>query len=135
VRVLNALVVDEIQDRDDGGINLIGLREDLYFDAVPVILEALSLFVEVAVYPEDRGKTHSLEFRLIEAETGRVIKEIPLRFPIPLDHMRPTAPLDPTLFEIPFERFGTHFLDILTDGEEDRRIVLSIFPREAYGEA
>lgn len=135
MRVLNALVVDEIQDRDDGGINLIGLREDLFFDAMPVILEALTLFVEVAIFPEDRGKPHSLEFRFIEAETGRVTKEIPLKFSIPLDHMRPTAPLDPTLFEIPFERFGAHFLDIMVDGEHDRRIVLNIFPREAYGEA
>lgn len=135
MRVLNALVVDEIRDRDDGGIDLIGLREDLYFDAVPVMLEALTLFVEVAIFPEDRGKSHTLEFRLVEAETGRVAKEIPLKFAIPLDHQRPTAPLDPTLFELPFERFGTHFLDIITDGEEDRRIILSIFPREAYGEA
>jgi hypothetical protein len=135
VRVLNALVVDEIQDREDGGIDLIGLREDLFFDAVPVVLEALTLFVEVAVYPEDRGKPHGLDFRLIEGETGRVLKEVPLKFSIPLDHQRATAPLDPTLFELPFERFGVHFLDIMTDGEHDRRIVLNIFPREAYGEA
>lgn len=130
MRVLNALIVDEIRDREDGGVDLIGLRSDLYFDSIPVILETLTLFVEVGLAPDDRGKPHQLEFRLVEAETERILRSAPLRVSIPLDHSRPTAPLDPTLFELPFERFGPHFLEIWTDGEPDRRILIPVLPRE-----
>jgi hypothetical protein len=135
VRILNALVVDEIRDREDGGIDLVGLREDLYFDAVPVILETLTLFVELEITPADRGRRHTLEFRQVEAETGRVLKTIPLHFGIPPEHQRPTAPLDPTLFELPFENFGVYFLEIWVDGDPDRRIYLNALPRTAYGDA
>ncbi|GAB4461285.1 MAG: hypothetical protein OHK0029_26380 [Armatimonadaceae bacterium] len=135
MRVLNALVIDEIRDREDGGIDLIGLREDLYFDAVPVILEALSLFVELEVAPADRGKRHTLEFRLIEADTGRTMHTASLQFMVPPDHPRPLAPLDPTLFELPFESFGAHFVELHVNSELHRRVYLNILPRTTAGES
>jgi hypothetical protein len=129
LRVVTALVIDDIKQHDDGRVDLLGLREDYYFDAVPVLLTSLSLFMELEVGPEDRGKRHHLLFRLID-ETGRAIKEFPVPFTMPPDYPRPIAPIDPTLFEIPFERFGPHYLDILVDGEHSRRLFLSILPRD-----
>lgn len=128
MRVANALVVDEIRDQEDGSVDLIGLREDLFFDEVPVILERLTLFVELELALDDRGKRHQLELRLAD-DTGKVLMSSALRFTLPPDHPRPIAPLDPTLFEVPFERFGLHFLDILLNGEHARRLVLSVQQR------
>lgn len=130
MRVVNALMVDEIRDREDGGVDLIGLREDLYFDAVPVILQTLTLFVEVGLTPEDRGRNHTLEFRLVEGATERVMRTASLRFTIAPNHPRPTAPLDPTLFELPFERFGPYYLEIWSNGEPDRRLMIQALQRE-----
>jgi hypothetical protein len=129
LRVLNALIVDLIQQQDDGRVDLLGLREDYYFDAVPVMLNSMTLFIELEVSAEDRGKNHALLFRLID-ETGTALKEFPLRFTLPPDHPRPVAPLDPTLFEVPFAQFGMHFLDILVDGEHSRRLFLHVLPRD-----
>jgi hypothetical protein len=130
LRVLTALVIDDIQQHDDGRVDLLGLREDYYFDTIPVMLTSMTLFLELEIGPEDRGRPHELLFRLVEG-SGRALKEFPVRFTIPLDHPRPVAPMDPTLFEVPFEQFGPHYLDILVDGEHARRLFLSIQPREA----
>jgi hypothetical protein len=128
MRLLTALVVDEIRENEDGRVDLLGLREDLYFDALPVILERLTLFLELEVSADDRGKDHTLGIRLSEA-TGRVLKELPLRFTVPAGFERPTAPLDPTLFELTFERFGPHQIDIFLAGEQVRHVYLSVLPR------
>lgn len=128
MRLLNALVVDEIRDTEGGTVDLIGLREDLFFDQVPVILERLTLFIELEIAPEDRGVKHSFLFRLSDT-TGKTLKDVPVSFTVPPDYARPVAPLDPTFFEVPFERFGWHFIDIFTPSEHIRRIYLSILPR------
>ncbi len=129
MRVVTALIVDEIRDHDDGRVDLIGLREDLFFDQVPVLLEQMTLFLELELDEGDRGERHTLELRVVEW-TGKVQKAIPVSFTVPPDYPRPTAPLDPTLFEVPFEQFGPHYLDIMANGEHARRLYLSILPRE-----
>lgn len=129
MRVNSALVVDEIRLQDDGRVDLLGLREDLYFDAVPVILQSLSLFVELEIAAEDRGRKHVLELRLID-EDGRVSQATPVSFEIPFDYDRPIAHMDPTLFEVTFHRFGPHYLDLIADGVPARRIYLSALPRD-----
>lgn len=134
MRVLTALPVDEIKDHEDGRVDLLGLREDWFFDQVPVLLERLTVFVELEIAPADRGRKHTLVFQVAE-EGGKVLKAVPVSFGIPPDYPRPIAPLDPTLFEIPFERFGPHALDIFigNDGppyDHARRVYLSIQPRE-----
>jgi hypothetical protein len=128
VRILTALVVDEIRETDDGRVDLLGLREDLYFDTLPVLLKHMTLFLEFEVAPEDSGQSHRLGVRLSEAN-GRVLKELPLRFTVPAGFDRPTAPLNPTLFELPFEQFGLHHLDIFVAGEHARRLYLTVLPR------
>ena len=129
MRLLTALIVDEIRETEDGRVDLLGLREDLYFDAVPVLLERMTLFLELEVSPEDRGRRHALGFQL-SGDDDRVLKEVPIQFSIPPDYPRPTAPLDPTLFELPFERFGPHYLDIFVGGTHARRLYLTVRPRE-----
>ena len=129
MRVNAALVVDEIRMHDDGRVDLLGLREELYFDAVPVILQSLSLFVEMEITPEDHGRKHVLELRLSD-EDGRVSQATPIRFDIPPGYDRSTAHLDPTLFEVTFHRFGRHYLDLIADGVPDRRLYLTALPRE-----
>lgn len=129
MRVNSALVVDEIRMHEDGRVDLLGLREELAFDQMPVILQSLSLFVELEITPEDRGRRHELELRLTDTE-GRVAKATPIRFEMPGDYDRPVAHLDPTLFDVTFHRFGPHFLDLIADGTPARRIYLNILPRE-----
>jgi hypothetical protein len=129
MRLTNALIVDEIRDTESGTVDLIGLREDLYFDALPVVLERLTLFLELQIAPDDRGIKQSLLFRLSDPN-GKLLKEVPLSFTIPDGYNRPVAPLDPTLFEIPFEQWGWHFLDIFTTTEHARRLYLNVLPRD-----
>jgi hypothetical protein len=130
LRVGNALIVDEIRDREDGSVDLIGLREDLFFDDVPVILERLTLFLEMELAPEDLGKRHQIDLRVVEGNTGLVRAGGPLRFTLPTDHPRPVAALDPTLFEVAFHEFGPHFVDVLINGEHSRRLYLSVRQRD-----
>jgi hypothetical protein len=129
LRVLTALVIDGIEQHDDGRVDLLGLREDYYFDAVPVMLTSMTLFIELEIGTDDRGKRHHLLFRLVEG-SGRALKEFPVQFTLPPDHPRPVAPMDPTLFELPFERFGPHYLDILVNGEHSRRVFLNVLRRD-----
>ncbi|MDX1934305.1 MAG: hypothetical protein SFU56_17015 [Capsulimonadales bacterium] len=129
MRLLNALVVDEIRDTDAGTVDLVGLREDLFFDALPVLLERLTLFMEWEIAPDDRGRRQSFLLRLSDT-SQKVLKEVPISFTIPEDYARPVAPLDPTLFEVPFERWGWHYLDVFTPEEHVRRLYLHVLPRE-----
>jgi hypothetical protein len=130
LHVNSALVVDEIKIHDDGQVDLLGLREDLYFDQVPVILQSLSLFVELEITPEDRGVKHVLELRLIDHD-GKVAQATPIKFDIPANYERPTAHVDPTLFEVTFNRFGPYYLDLITDNVLARRLYLSVRKRDA----
>ena len=129
MRVANALIVDEIRDRPDGSVDLIGLREDLYFDTVPVILERLTLFIELEVGPSDRGQAHKLELR-VSGPDGQPIAMAPIKFTLPAHFPRPVAPLDPTLFDTTFRAFGPHALDIFVNGEQSRRVFLTVLPRD-----
>ena len=128
MRVANALVVDEIRDRADGSVDLIGLREDLYFDEVPVVLEQLTLFVEMEVGTSDRGAAHKINIK-ISGPDGETIVSAPIKFTLPPDFPRPFAPLDPTLFDTTFKQFGPHAVDIFVDETHSRRLFLTVLPR------
>ena len=131
MRVTAALVVDEIRMQEESGtVDLLGLREDLYFDSVPVVLQSLSLFVELEIAPEDHGRKHVLELRLID-EDGRIAHTTPIRFDIPQGYPKPVAHLDPTLFEVTFHRFGPHYLDLIANGALDRRVYVNVHRRDA----
>ena len=130
MQILTALVVDEIRENEEGRVDLIGLRDILYFDAMPVILEKLSLFLELEVDGADRGKRHMIEIRVIDPD-GHMLKGIPIRFTLPLEHEGRTGPLDPTLFEVPFHRFGPHAVAIRIGEKVERHLSLRIAPRES----
>lgn len=133
MQVLNALVVDEIREETDGITSLIGLRDTLYFPQVPIILERLLLYIELEIAPEDRGRPHLLAVRVSRAD-GKMLKAVPIKFGVPDDYDLPTAPLDPTLFEITFDTYGLHVIDLfLSDGdtpapEHARRVYLNVLP-------
>ncbi len=135
MQVLNALVVDEIREDADGVTSLIGLRDTLHFAQLPVILERLLLYIELEIAPEDRGQPHILALRLSSAD-GKMLKAVPIKFGVPDDYDLPTAPLDPTLFEITFEQYGLHVIDIFysdastPNPEHARRLYLNVLPHE-----
>ena len=133
MRVANALIVDEIRDRPDGSVDLIGLREDLYFDSVPVILERLTLFIELEIGSGDRGASHKIELR-ISGPDGGLIAAAPIKFTLPAGFPRPLAPLDPTLFDTTFREFGPHALDIFVGETHSRRVFLTVLPRDPAAE-
>ena len=125
-----ALVVDEIREREDGSVDLVGLRTDLFFPTLPVLLERLSLFVDFEVEPADRGIRHNLFIRVVDPD-GKSLKESPLRFTLPPDYPRRNAPLDPTLFEVPFHQYGPHVIEIHLRGvERVFRLPLEVYPPE-----
>ncbi len=131
MEVINALWVDEIRKRPDGGVDLLGVFEDLYLDEIPVTLENLSLYVEVTFGPGDRGQRQTLQLHLTD-ETGQSAQEPShIRFGAPPldDYPRPSAPLDLALFEVTFRRFGAYQLDITVNGEPARRVYLYVHSR------
>lgn len=123
----SALIVDEIRERDDGSVDLIGLREDLYFDELPVVLERLTLFLETGLETADLGVRHQIDLRIVDP-AGQTLVATPVRFTLPPEYPRPTAPLDPTLFEITFRQFGPHAVEIGIGGSLVRRIPLNVLP-------
>lgn len=135
MQILNALVVDEIREDAEGVTSLVGLRDTLHFEQVPVILERLLMYLEVEIAPEDRGQPHILALRLSSAD-GKMLKAVPIKFGVPDDYDIPTAPLDPAIFEIKFEQFGLHVIDIfhstadIPAPEHVRRVYLNVLPHD-----
>jgi hypothetical protein len=130
VKLHSALIVDEIQEREDGSVDLLGLREDLFFESLPVILERLSLFVELEPEAGELGVRYQMDLRVTDPD-GKAIAASPIRFTLPADYPRPTAPLDPTIFEVPFHQYGPHHVEIGLGGETVRSIRLNVYPRES----
>jgi|GEM_PF-2380360 hypothetical protein len=132
MQVACALLIDEIRKHPDGRVDLLGLFEDIYLDSVPVTLESLSVFLDLEVAPEDKGKEHSLELSVTDPD-GMVSGEVTrVRFGIPPaeEFPRESAQLDLALFEVPFHRFGPHAVEIRTGGRLLRRLPLFVHPAQ-----
>ena len=128
MQITSALWVDEIRKHEDGRVDLLGLFEDIYLDEVPVTLESLSVFIDLEIAPEDRGRPHAIELRLTD-DAGKPVQEpTKIRFSVPTEaeFPRPSAQLDLSLFQITFRRFGSHTLDILVDGAPARSLYLGV---------
>lgn len=131
MEVTSALLVEEVRKHEDGRVDLLGLFEDIYVADVPFILDNLSLFLDIELAPEDRGKKHVLEARLQDADGAPVQPARIIRFDIPDEdaYPRPTAQLDLIFPNVPFTRFGAHHLDVILDGKTARRVYLSVQPQ------
>ena len=127
MQVVSALLVDEIAKHDDGRVDLLGLFEDIYFEEVPVTLESISLYVDFELSAVDKGKEHTVDFRIVD-EDNHPIQEAPtkIRFSVPADFPRDNAQLDMALFTITFQRFGAHYIELWHEGILLRRIGLHV---------
>ena len=132
MEVTAALLVDEVKRHPDGRVDLLGLFEDIYVESVPFLLDNLSLFLDLEIGPEDKGKPHVLEVRLLGEDGAPVHPARIIRFDVPAgdQYPRSTAQLDLIFPNVPFARFGVHYLDVLLDGRGARRVYLNIEPRE-----
>lgn len=130
MEVTAALLVDEIKKHPDGRVDLLGLFEDIYVGSVPFALDNLSLFLDLELAPEDRGRKHVMEVHLLDADAGPVQPARIIKFDVPAedDYPRSTAQLDLIFPSVTFRRFGVHHLDIVLDGRRARRVYLSIQP-------
>ena len=128
MEVTAALLVDEVKKHEDGRVDLLGLFEDIYVESVPFRLDNLSLFLDLEIAPEDKGRKHVLEVRLLDAVGNQVQPAQIIRFDVPDadDYPRSTAQLDLIFPNVPFLRFGIHHLDVILDGKRARRVYLSI---------
>ena len=135
MQVITALLVDEVKKHPDGRVDLLGLFEDIYLDELPVRLDALSLFVDLALADADRGRTHTLEFRLVDAAGAARQEGSKVRFTIPplAEFGRDSAQLDLVLFEQTFHAFGTHYVEVRLGDAVLRRVPLYVNPREVDG--
>ena len=126
----SALVVDEIKKHPDGRVDLLGLFEDLYFESIPIILENLSLFLDIELATEDRGKRHALQFTLIGPDGAPTSDPWNIKFAVPglSEYPRNAVQLDPTLFSLTFPRFGPYAIEIhhVESGALLRRIPLHV---------
>ena len=135
MQVITALLVDEVKKHPEGRVDLLGLFEDIYFDAVPVKLDAVSLYVDIALAPADKGVTHTLEFRLVAPDGAAKGEATKIRFAVPTESAFPrdAAQLDLVLFEQTFYEFGTHHVEIRHEGELLRRIPLHVSAKADFG--
>lgn len=126
MQVITALLVDEVRKHSEGGVDLIGLFEDIYLDQVPVKLDALSLYVDLALAPTDKGVAHTLEFRFVGPDGVARGESTKIRFSVPphAEFPRESAQLDIVLFEQTFYQFGTYYIEIRRNDELLRRIPL-----------
>jgi len=135
MQVVAALLIDEVRKHPDGRVDLIGLFEDLYLDDVPVTLEAISLYVDLAVSEADRGVTHTLEFRLVDPAGASRQEPTRVRFAVPsqAEFPRDSAQLDLALFNLTFHSFGAHAIEVWSGTELLRRISLYVQPKGEMG--
>jgi len=118
MQVITALLLDEVRKHPDGRVDLLGLFEDIYFDEVPITLESISLFVDLLLDDADKGRQHTILFALRD-EDGKALQEpTRVRFGVPPADQFPrsTAQLDMALFNVTFQRFGPHYIEIATEG-------------------
>jgi hypothetical protein len=136
MQVITALLVDEVRKHPEGGVDLIGLFEDIYLDEVPVKLDNMSLFIDLALAPADKGVAHTLEFVLVSPDGSTRGEATKIRFGVPphAEFPRDSAQLDLVLFEQTFYSFGTHYVDIRKDGQVLRRIPLHVSSKSDFGE-
>ncbi len=128
MEVTSALIVEEVKKHEDGRVDLLGLFEDIYVEHVPVTVDHFTLFLDLELAPEDKGRQHTMELRLIDAE-GRVVQPpMKVTFDVPDEDLYPrsTAQLDLDFPDVTFKNFGVHYLQVLINGKTARRVYLSI---------
>jgi len=132
MQVLCALLIDEIRKHPDGRVDLLGLYEDIYLDQISVTLESISLFVDLEIYPEDKGREHSLELRVTDPDGTVVGDTTRIRFAVPPgdDFPRESAQLDLAMFNIALHRYGPHSVEIAAGGKLLRRLPLFVHPAQ-----
>ena len=135
MQVITALLVDEVRKHDNGGVDLIGLFEDIYFDAVPVKLESLGLYVDLSLSPADKGLAHTVEFALVSPDGETRDEPTKIRFSVPshAEFPRDSAQLDLVLFEQTFDTFGTYHVEIRKSGAVLRRVPLYVSAKSDLG--
>jgi len=132
MEVTSALLVDQVVKHPDGRVDLLGLFEDVYVESVPVTLESLTLFLDLEIAPNDKGRPHRLELRLVDAAGTLVQPALRVGFDLPSadEYPRSTAQLDLDFADATFRCFGDHVIEVALDGETKRRVHLSLQPRE-----
>jgi hypothetical protein len=135
VEVTSALIVEEIRKHPDGRVDLLGLFEDFYVTGVPVAIEIFMLFLDLELHPDDKGRPHVLELRLIDPDGRPVGPARPIRFDVPADadYPRSTAQLDLPFGDVTFTAFGPHRLEVVIDGRVARRLYLGVRPQQQRG--
>ena len=136
MQVAAALLVDEVRKHPEGGVDLLGLFEDIYFDEVPVTLESISVFIDLALSDADKGIQHSLEFLLVDPQGNAQQEPTRIRFAVPpaREFPRDSAQLDMALFTLTFHSFGTYWIEVRDNGELLRRIPLYVHSKADQGE-
>lgn len=130
LEVLSALLVDEVKKHPDGRVDLLGLFEDVYLPSVPVRLDHVVLFLDLAIGDADKGQRHDIEVHLLDADGKPTQPPLPIRFVVPANatYARSTAQLDLDLFELTFNRWGEHVFDVRINGVSKRRVFLGVHP-------
>ncbi|MBC8139600.1 MAG: hypothetical protein H8F28_27280 [Fibrella sp.] len=135
MQVITALLVDEVRKHPEGGVDLLGLFEDIYLDEVPVKLESISMYVDLALEPADKGVAHTVEFSLVAPDGKTHGEATKIRFSVPphVEFPRDSAQLDLVLFEQTFMTFGTHHVEIRRGDQLLRRVPLHVSAKTDLG--
>lgn len=135
MQVITALLVDEVRKHPEGGVDLIGLFEDIYLDEVPVKLESISMYVDLALEPADKGTAHTVEFLLVGPDGKAHGEATKIRFAVPThaEFPRDSAQLDLVLFEQTFMTFGTYHVEIRRGDQLMRRVPLHVSSKSEFG--
>lgn len=128
MKLLNALLLDNIVKHPDGRVDLLGLFEAIYFEQVPFILDSLSIFVEVEIETADRESRHTLELQMFTHDGKPASDPTTIQFMAPsaVEYPRSVAQLDLALFKVPFNAFGEYKLRVVLDGVPAREIPLEV---------
>lgn len=131
MQITAALLVEEVVKHPNGKVDLIGLYEDIYTEEAPVTVDNVCLFLDLQMTPDDRGRKHGMEVRLLDAEDQPVRAPFAISFDVPAeaDYPRSTAQLDLDFPDVTLPRFGAYVLEIVVNGQPTRRVPLTLQPR------
>lgn len=127
--ILNALLIDGLKRHPDGRVDLLGLYEDIHLPNLPAAIESLSIFVDLAFDPDERGNPMALALHLLDPD-GNCVHQSSVKFTVPTveQYPRDTAQLDLALFTPTFHAHGPHRLEIRHDETLLRSLPLHILP-------
>jgi hypothetical protein len=134
-----AVLADAANISREGKLNICGVFQHIYGQAVPIGWPMMSLVLQLRLLPEETGKRHTLIIRL-NGPDGKLVQQFPdAQFEAPADpgSRKVTVPLTANFAGLVFPGFGLYGFELVVDGKSLSTIELEVgqIPMQRPGHA